>query len=277
MKHKECTVKTADGLSLYAQAWEPTHTPPKALICLIHGLGEHSSRYDELRDRIIEEGFILFAYDQRGHGRSPGKRGLASVRQLIQDIDQTIKQSGNMYPELPIFLYGHSMGGNLVLNYITSKDNGLKGAIATSPFIRTAFPPPAWKIALGKIVYKLYPSLTMSNELDPNGISKDKKVVFEYLNDPLVHDRISSVLGIDLIKSGELVLRKADQVKIPLLLMHGQDDPLTSAQASAEFAQKAKDKCSLNLWPHCLHELHHEPEKEEIFNTLLGWLCKHLS
>ena len=264
--------KTDDGLSLAVRNWKP-ETEPKALICLVHGLGEHSGRYNHLGGYLKGAGYALLAFDLRGHGRSQGQRGYSpNFRALLQDISLSLEEGQKLYPGRPLFLYGHSMGGTLVLNYVLRNRPSLAGVIVTSPLLRTAFAPPLWKVILGRIMYYLWPNLSLANELDCQGISRDPAIVHAYKNDPLVHDRLTPRLGIDLLRGGLWAFEHAAEFTLPLLLMHGDADSIVSAKASGEFAARAGNSCTLKIWPGLYHELHNEPEKDEVLSYLLGWL-----
>jgi len=272
MKHVEFGWKTGDGLQLYAQGWQP-ETEIKAAVCLVHGLGEHSGRYAHLAAFLSQAGYALLVFDLRGHGKSQGQRGYASsFGVLLDDISHLLEEAAKRHPGRPRFLYGHSLGGSLVLDYALRRRPQLAGVIATGPGLRTAFEPLAWKVTLGKIMYRLWPALSMSNELDRQGLSRDPKVVRAYNSDPLVHDRVTARLGIDLLQSGLWAMEHAAEFPLPLLLMHGAADRITSAQASREFAAKAGDRCTLKIWDGLYHEIHNEPEKEQVFAFLLEWL-----
>ena len=118
MKHYEMTWKARDGLDIFAQSWEPTILQPKAVVCLVHGLGEHTSRYAHVAEAFGRQGFVLFGADLRGHGRSGGARGhISSIEDFMKDIDVLLEQARLRYPGLPIILYGHSLGGIQVLHY----------------------------------------------------------------------------------------------------------------------------------------------------------------
>jgi len=146
MKHSEFKFKTFDGLLLFAQSWQPKNQT-KAVVCLVHGMGEHSGRYTYLVDRLIQTGYTVLTFDLRGHGRSPGQRGhTPSYEALLQDISSLLEVANERFPQRPSFLYGHSLGGNLVLNYVLRRQTQLKGVIATDPWLRLAFEPPRFKI-----------------------------------------------------------------------------------------------------------------------------------
>jgi acylglycerol lipase len=272
MQHFEFGWRTEDGLRLYAQGWQP-QTQPKGVICLVHGLGEHGGRYAHLAAFLNQAGYGLLTFDLRGHGKSEGPRGhTPSCEALLDDISQLLEQAAARYPDRPRFLYGHSLGGTLVIEYALRRRPQLAGVIATGPLLRTAFEPPAWKLILAKILYGLWPTLSLSNELDRQALSRDPDVVWAYNEDPLVHDRLSPRLAMDMFQSGLWALEHAAEFPLPLLLMHGGADRVCSAQASREFAAQAGERCSLKIWDGFYHEIHNEPEQRQVFEYLLEWL-----
>lgn len=276
MHHEEFDWETRDHLRLYAQDWRP-EGEPKGLVCLVHGLGEHSGRYEHVAVYLTGGGYLLAAFDQRGHGKSGGQRGHAPYFQILtEDIATFLEESARRHPDRPCFLYGHSLGGSLVLEFVLRRRPRLAGVIATAPALRTAFEPPALKIALGKIMVRLWPTLSMSNEIDVQTLSRDTEVVTAYVNDPLVHDRLTPRLGIGMLQSGEWILEHAAEVYLPILLMHGAADRLTSPQASSEFAARAGDHCTLKTWEGLYHEIHNEPEQETVLSYMLDWLDRKL-
>ncbi len=274
MKHTEFKLKTFDGLSLFGQNWQPENHP-KAVICLVHGMGEHSERYVHVADRLTKAGYAVFAFDLRGHGKSSGPCGhTPSYEALMQDISSLLEAANKQFPQLSSFLYGHSLGGNLVLNYILRHQPHLKGVIATAPWLRLAFEPPASKITLGKMTNCIRPSFSQKSGLDTKALSHDLEAVHTYENDPLVHDRISARMFISVYQAGQWALEHASEFSLPLLLMQGGDDKIISVEAGREFADKIKENCTLKIWDGLYHEIHNEPEKEEVFKFLIDWLNK---
>ena len=184
MKHNEFKFKIFDGLSLFTQSWQPEDRP-RAAICLVHGMGEHSGRYVHVADRLTKAGYVLFTFDLRGHGKSEGPRGhTPSYEALMQDISFLLEAANKQFPQLPYFLYGHSLGGNLVLNYVLRYKPQLKGVIVTGPWLRLAFEPPVFKVTFGKVMNKIRPSFSQSSGLDTKALSHDSEVVHAYENDP---------------------------------------------------------------------------------------------
>jgi alpha-beta hydrolase superfamily lysophospholipase len=275
MKHSEFKFKTFDGLQLFGQSWQPDDVQSRAVICLVHGLGEHSGRYNYVADQITQAGYTLLSFDLRGHGQSQGPRGhTPSYEALLNDINFFLNEVDKNFPELPHFLYGHSLGGNLVLNYILRRQSRLKGVIATDPWLRLAFEPPRVKVILAQITNYIWPSFSQKNGLDTKVLSRDPEIVRACENDPLVHDNISARMFISIYQSGRWALEHASEFPLPLLLMHGGDDKITSLEASREFASKVTGKCTFRIWDGLYHEIHSEPEKQAVFAFLISWLNK---
>lgn len=259
--------------------FEPVNTKDiKGLICIVHGLGEHGARYEHVAQFFTDNNFAVITFDLRGHGKSEGKRGHAdSFTVFHQQITQAINIIQNMYPHIPVFIYGHSLGGNITLNYALTQQPKIKGLIISAPWLRTTNPVPAAKLQLAKIMIKIWSSYTEKNGIDPNDISTDKNEVQKYINDPLVHDKISVKLFFEAHKSALNSLENAQLLNYPTLLMHGTADNLTSPNASKEFAEKNPTKVTFKLWQNLFHELHNEPARLEVLTYVLQWINKQIN
>ncbi len=269
-------ITTTDRVRLAVHHWSP-NGQPVAHTVLIHGLGEHCGRYEHVAAAFTRAGIALQGMDLRGHGHSGGPRGHARNYQiLMQDIDELI-QTVRMQSTLPLFLYGHSLGGNLVINYLLRRQPGLTGAIATSPLLLTTRPAPAWKLTAGKLLRTVWPRMSMSNGLDSRDLSHDFKVVEKYRRDPLVHNRVSAGLGTAMLDAGQWALDHAAELTTPLLLLHGLGDRITSAEASRHFAQQAGPICALKLWPDCYHELHNDTQCKRVIEYMTNWMLAKLT
>ena len=276
MKTFESKLKSNDGIDFYVRGWEPD-AKPKAIIALIHGHGEHVGRYENVAGALTNAGYALVGYDSRGHGKSSGPRGhIPSYDTLMDDIGGFVSMLGEKYPGSPLFIYGHSMGGNQVINYVLRRHPKIAGVIATGPWLKLAFEPPAIKVALGRFMNNIVPSFTQSNGLDTGGLSHDAEVVRLYDNDPLGHDKVSARLFVSMYDSGLWALDHASELSLPLLLMHGGADPITSAEASRQFAEKAGKNVTLRIWDGMYHEIHNEPEQAQVFKVMIEWLGKQL-
>lgn len=269
----EFKLRTSDGLNLQARGWLPVKST--ACIVLVHGLGEHGGRYSDWAVRFAGSSVAFFTYDQRGHGRSEGRRGhIPSYESLLADLELFIQNVRELVPNTPLILYGHSMGGGIVLNYLIDRKPELSAAIVTSPWLKLAMVPSNLKIVMARILKSVFPGLRSSNGLDVRDMSHFEEVVMGYREDPLVHRRISLRLFLACRKQGLLALEKAGELPVPVLLMHGTGDRITSWQASQELAEKAGDQVHLKLWDEQYHELHNDQHKEEVFTYIEEWLSR---
>lgn len=263
--------KTRDSLHIYSQGWQPDGKP-KAVLCLVHGHGEHSGRYTYIAEFLRDSGFAVVAFDLRGHGRSQGLRGFfPGYNLLLEDITLFLREVKKLYHNTPLFLYGQSLGGNLVINYTLKYEPKLTGIIVAAPLLRTTFKPPAWKILVGKIMYTLWPTLSLSSGVDLYGLSRDTNVVRSRLNDTLYHNRVTPRF-LDVFKAGEWAIYNTERLDSPMLLMHGNADRITSVDASREFDSRAGALCELKIWEGYYHAFHEEIDREVIFAYIIKWM-----
>ncbi len=252
------------------------HAPerPKGVVVVVHGFGGHSGRYvQSVVPTLLESDLAVVLYDNIGHGLSGGKRGhCPSYAALLHILERVLDKAIDLYPDVPVYLYGHSMGGNLVLNLALRKAPKITGIIATSPYLRLAFAPPKWKMGLGKLLLRLWPSLTLSSGLDPNGISSIASEVQRYSNDPLVHDKVSPMYSFPIMEAGIWAIANAHKLKVPTLLLHGKEDPIIDATATQAFHEGAQ-LTELHLLDG-LHELHHDRSSKEMLALVKKWLTE---
>ena len=276
MTHKPLEFQICE-LTLRGQYYEPSET--KAVIVLVHGMGEYARRYERsVIPALLKQSFAVLSYDQFGHGVSDGKKGHHPGYNCILDaLDIMLDKASTLFSTLPIFLYGHSMGGNVVINYVLRRSNNLSGLIATSPFLRLAFKPPGWKMKFGKLINKIYPSLTMPNELDLQAICNDPNEIDAYIKDPMIHDKISIGFSLELMKTGEWAIENASKLKTPMLLLHGTKDRITSHLASEEFSKKANSNAEFFPIKNGFHELHHDIEKQVVLDMICNWIQKRIT
>ncbi len=246
---------------------------PKAVVLIVHGMGEYGRRYERfVIPRLLDNGFSVIAYDQFGHGSNPGKKGHHPGQEyLLESIDKCLEKAKQSFGELPVILYGHSMGGNVSLSYVLERPGSIAGAVISSPFLRLSFDPPAWKLTLGRMLGKIFPSLTLANEIDAHAISRIPNEVEAYLEDPLIHDRVSPAYSIALMEKGENIIKRAHEINVPLLLLHGSGDQLTDPGASRELADRAGDNVEYHEVKGGYHELHHDLQRQEVMNHILSW------
>jgi len=272
MQHTTYDNQNKKGQFIFSQSWTGFREPI-AVICHFHGQSDHSSRFAHVAQFFVEHNIDFFAADLIGHGHSAGARGhVLNFNEYLETVDMLLHDVQKRYPAKPVFIYGHSMGGNVVINHAFANKQKVAGYIATSPWIRLAFEPPAWKVALGKTVKSIIPALLQPTGLNPAFISHDNAVVEKYKQDKLVHGKISASGFFEILTNGKLILERADQLHYPMLIIHGTDDKLTDHTASREFAAMRPDLITFKEFPGLYHEMHNEPEKEEIFNTILQYI-----
>ena len=282
MKHTEGWLEfrhtSARGTSrLYRQSWAP-EGPAKAAILVAHGLGEHSSRYDYFAAHCTARGFAVHTLDHYGHGRSEGLRGhverfsvyLDGLRALRDDVR-------GQHADLPLVLLGHSMGGLIATAFLGEDQASFRGCVLSGPALQSDVEPPALVMAVVRFISWLAPTVPLIG-LDPAGVSRDPEVVTAYVKDPLVHHgKATARLIAELSKSMRTTLAAAPSINLPLLVMHGDADVLTSpagSQALYDMAGSA-DK-TLKLYPGLYHEIFHEPERDEVLGEMSAWLEAHL-
>lgn len=262
--------KSKDGLNIYGTRWDVDQA--KAVILLVHGQGEHCERYPHFAAFFNAAGYSVMAYDHIGHGQSEGKRGhTPSVGHYLADIDTAFAKIESLYAGLPVFLYGHSMGGNLVLNYTLNKNPKIKGLIASAPWIKLAFAPSKFMIGLGKMMRGVYPSLIQPNGLKVEQLSRSQAVVDAYVADQFVHDKISAAAGMEMMDSGDSIDSFKGSMSVPTLLMHGSGDQITSHEASKAFGARVGN-AETKIWDGLYHEIHNEPEQNEVMQYALNWM-----
>jgi alpha-beta hydrolase superfamily lysophospholipase len=243
------------------------------VLAIVHGLGEHSGRYQRLADAVVPRGWSCWAVDLRGMGRSEGRRGhIDRWAQWIDDAaalyDLAVAEAG----PLEVVPLGHSFGGVLVTTAV------LDGAIRPSRFVlsnpafRARVPVPAWKLTVGRLASRAWPTLTLANEVDPAGISRDQAVVSAYREDPLVHDRISARLYAEWMAASSSALDRAEQLTVPFLLIVSGADRLIDPDGSLELNRRANCGQQLRTYLDSYHEPFNDLGSQHVFDDLLAWL-----
>lgn len=245
---------------------------PIATTILVHGFGEHISRYYHVEEHFLKENISVIGVDLIGHGNSSGKKGhINSIEDFYACIDSMVNHVKEDGKKLPFILYGHSMGGNIVLNYlISNEENAFCCVLATSPWLKLAIQPSAIQLFLAKTMNSIYPSLQQASDLDFKHISSVEAVQQDYENDPLNHGKISVRLFNEIYNNGLLAIEKAPDIKIPVLIAHGDDDKITSPEGSKAFAAN-NPQATLKIWPGLRHETHNEHNNEEVIDYYVAW------
>jgi acylglycerol lipase len=275
--HEDNHFKGAGGLSIFYQAWVPESY--RASLAIAHGLGEHSGRYAHLAGFLNEKGIACFALDHRGHGRSGGRRGhVMSFSEYLDDMEAFWKIVREKNSGRKTFALGHSMGGLIATLWAMRHPEGLAGLIISSAAYAVKIEASPVKLALGRFFSRYAPSLSMSNGIDPNNISRDKDVVRRYIEDPLVHDKVSARWYTSFMQAMEDCNERASELNVPILIMQSGNDRLVDPEGAPRFHSKvgSGDK-TLKIWDGFFHEMFNELEKEKVYKYTLEWLEKHLA
>jgi len=255
-------------------AWEVPRA--RAAVVVVHGLGEHGRRYADLAERFATNGFSTFAYDQRGHGMSEGRRGhVARFRHFVQDLERFRRTvEGLVDFGTPLFLLGHSMGGLVALRHLEEYDAAFHGSIIVSPWLATAVPIPRWKTLAANTIEHLLPAFPLRSGLDPDHLSRDPNVVQAYRDDPLVHDRITPRLFNDASRAMGLAMQRGEKLRTPLLFLLAGQDRIVSTLRSNAFARAlpARD-VTIRIREDDYHEILNEPGRAIAIQEIRDWIA----
>jgi len=272
------TKNTADGHTLSGLIFNAPKKP-KAVIALVHGFGEHGGRYEPMAAALKKKNIAIISVDLHGHGKTGGKRGVChAYGTLMSDVDALLEKTRSLYPGVPLFLFGHSMGGGLVLNHVLRRQpEGLAGVIVSAPLIRPGKPLPGLQMLVLRLIRKIMPNFSANAGLDANGISTIEAEVKKYNDDPLVHGKMGAGLAVDVMAGGEWLLDYANvwDEKLPLLLYHAKADPLTAFSASEDFARLVPG-CEFRVYEDVLHEMHNDTSRDEVFAMIDTFISEKL-
>jgi len=274
------TINTTDGKEkLYWKSWKPKQEPI-GTVTLVHGLSEHCGRYDFMFEEFAESGLVVNCFDLRGHGHTTGIRGHTPFKESFEDISLLISKAD---PKLPHIIYGHSLGGLLVLGWIhrriTEKNlPPIAGVVVTGPLLRLTKPIPGMGF-ISSVANSLVPFKTLKAGIDPKQITRDPEQVELYKNDPFNAGLISCQTIRHFLTEGTEVLSKAREFTLPVLLMHGGSDQVNDPKTTeAYFNTITSTDKTLKIFEGAYHELHREIEEVrlETIRLIKGWILQHV-
>lgn len=273
-----CLKKESQHNEITGYCWNCKN--PSYVVCLIHGIGEYAGRYDRMAEKMAQVGIEMLSMDLRGHGRSYGKRGHCAPRKKVfEDIDALLSYAKEHYPHIPLVLYGHSMGGNLVLHYRKQgRLNSLPaGYVVSAPWVELVRKIPVPLYIAVRLLAKAAPSFAIASGVSSSDLGNSRQVG-NYEKDPLVHGKISALCaaeGFDIgnaLASGSLEDNRGAK-EVPMLLMHGKEDKICSISGSEKIA--AVENCQFIKWPGLFHEIHNggtESSGDEVIETVITWI-----
>lgn len=269
---REIAQTTSDGIDLYGKVNCPDE--PKGVVVIVHGLCEHQGRYDYLTERLERNGYAVYRFDHRGHGRSGGKRVYyADNMTIVEDTDLFVTQALADHPDLPAFMLGHSMGGFATAEYGTAHPGKLAGYVLSG----------AWTRDNGKLgenavaqTEGLPGDTYIPNELG-DGVCSDPEVGKRYMADPLVEKKMAVELFRSIHKGHAWLKENAANFVDPCIILHGGADGLVSPKDSLQFFDEigSTDK-SLRIYAGLCHEVFNEYKKDRVIRDAMEWLDDHV-
>ncbi len=270
--HDEGSFEGIGGRKIYFQLFKASKH--NTVIIIVHGVGEHSGRYTFPVEYFVDKGIAFYGLDHRGNGKSEGKRGhVEKFSDYISDLKSFVDIVKKREGEKRYFLLGNSMGGLIALRYIEEYPEGIDGLIIASPLLKVEEEASKYKVFLRETFSKYLPKFIMTNEVDPYFLSHDREVVKKYINDRLVHNKVSARWLTEIIFAVKEAHEKANNIKLPILLMHAGSDKVVSVDGSREFFGKlgSEDK-NLIIYKGAYHEIMNDIERNSVFSDMEKWL-----
>ncbi len=266
------------GFEIFFQKWLVDKA--KAVVVIVHGLGEHSGRYENLLKSLSGKKLSVFAIDHRGHGKSDGKRGhIDSFMDYVYDLKLFVEFIKEENRGLPVILIGHSMGGVIAARYAMTYPDDPSLLVISSPGLAATIKVPDWKTGVARFFSSRVASLSFSNGLKAEYISHDPEVVRAYEDDPLVHDRVSARWVVEFLRAIEECMANAKNIRKPILLIHGKDDNIADYRATEEFFNSVSSaNKKLYLYEGLYHETMNETagEREKVLRDITEWIVKNM-
>lgn len=268
---------TVDRERLYWQAWFDSTTPRRGSVALIHGYGEHSARYDHVAVALVRAGYNVMAIDARGHGRSTGRRGYVKrFARYVDDLAELRRRTRDRWPDLPLFILGHSNGGLIALRYALRKPSDVAGFIISSPLCGLAMKVPAPKRLAGKLTSRIAPGLNLPSGLSADMVSQLPLVIEKYATDPLIFETANARWFTEADQAMSDLLARAPELDQPFLFLVAGSDKIVDCQATTEvFHRLGSQDRELELFPELYHEVLNEEPWAEILQRALIWMDRH--
>ena len=270
------SLTTADGLRLNCRQWNASH--PLAACIIVHGLGEHSGRYDLLAQELVSRSLSVWTVDLRGHGRSEGRRtDCRSFSEFDEDLLLLVEHARGFAPDVPRILIGHSLGGLLALRFAADHPELIRAVAATSPAIGLSLKLPRFKVALVTQLAHWLPTTPIPNNINPHILCRDPHIVSAYQKDPLVHHFLTARCALALQDAIHQAPSLAEKIKVPCLILQAGNDQVCDSKASAQFVQAAKQaSATFRVFDGFYHEVFNEPERTQVIEELCQWIQQQL-
>jgi alpha-beta hydrolase superfamily lysophospholipase len=273
MKHIEGNFAGVRNVNIYYQGWLPDDDV-KAVLLVVHGLGEHSGRYMNVVNHFVPLGYAVYGLDHIGHGRSDG------IREFVERWDDFTDTLTIFYGMItawhggkPIFLLGHSMGGAITAYHLLDHQADFSGAIISAPAVKIGDSVSQLTITVGKVLSRLVPKMGLI-ALDVDSISRDPEVVQAYVNDPLVfHGKTPARLAAELLSAMQRISAEASKITLPFIVVQGAADTLVDPSgAQMLYDEASSEDKTLKIYDGLYHEVFNEPERDLVLKDVEDWL-----
>lgn len=277
MKHLDGYFKNQKNQSIYFQNWLPDN-PPKAVFLIVHGLNEHSGRYDYFSNFFVNKGFAVYSMDLIGHGKSDGTRSyIKDFNNYLDDIILYVEKIKQLQPGSPIFLIGHSMGGLIGALLLIDHPDQFAGAVLSGSVVQVPDDVSPLFISLGKFVSFVLPKLGLL-KIDLSGLSRNPAVVQAYKDDPLVNSgKFTARVSAEMNKSFDRVAVEGSQIKAPVLILHGGSDRIVNPTCSHFlYALVSSEIKKLIIYDDFYHEVYNDHGHEQVLKDVSSWINNQL-
>lgn len=277
MVHSDTGEFDGRGGRVFWRSWLPEEQA-RAVIALVHGVAEHSGRYEHVGKHLADNGFAVYALDHTGHGRSAGHKGnIDSIDGAADNVATMLDIASAQHPGVPRFVVGHSMGSLITLYLATRCPLDVAGIAVSAPPLVIDAGNPVQRL-LAPVLMRWTPNLGVL-KLDSSAISRDPEVVRAYDTDPLVfRGMLPARTAAQILLSAGTVLRRLDKLTVPTLVMHGTADVLANPAGTDLIERDAGTKdLTVERYPGLYHEIFNEPEQDQVLADLVAWLEKHLA
>jgi len=277
MRHEEGFFEGVRGIRIYRQSWLPDGEP-RAVLLVVHGLGEHCGRYSNVVNHLVPLGYALYGLDHVGHGKSEGTREYVERFEDFTDtLDAYRGTVSQAQPDKPLVLYGHSLGGLISTYYLLEHQAGLAGAILSAPLSRVPENVSAMTVVLGRVLSRIAPKAGVV-PVDATGVSRDPAVVQAYVDDPLVfHGKAPARLAAEMLRAMRRVTAEAAKITLPIMMLQGSADRLVNpGDARFLYDTVSSADTTLKVYEGLYHEAHNEPECATVFHDIEAWLATHV-
>lgn len=274
MQHIEQAIEGVGGALLFSEAWNP-ESAPKAVVALVHGVTEHCGRYSNLVQPMVDAGIAVHGFDLRGHGRSQGTRGhVDSWRDYTRDLERVLASIRKIHVSVPVFLFGHSLGSLIALAFAMESPGIVQGVVVSGVAIDPVGVARPHLVAIARAFSWFWPTLAVPVKTGGRvALSRDQKVEARFQSDPLVLRRVTARFGTEALDMITWVKESAGMLRGPLLMIHGEADPLNTVEGARWFFERVTcpDK-TLKVYPNNLHEPHNDLDHVHVMRDLREWI-----